>query len=190
MLRVGQCSWALPAPSRRDTHDGVRQAPSIGGVRRRGRAAGCILLPAPVLLSTARWHGSGSKRSPRGGGRRSHGVAAEDYIILNGSGRKQPPESPQCAASAPRRARREAEVSPGRSLVCDRLRDCACASGRVRGRFAVRSLRCVCVTMRSMMCGMRPGSAGVRCESAPSVDFALCVPCVHRCGLRRVSMRW
>ena len=78
---------------------------------------------------------------PPGGGRRSHGVAAENYIILNFCGRKQPPKSPQCASSASQREQRETEMAPGRSLVSDRLRGRVRVMGRVRGRFAARSLR-------------------------------------------------
>ena len=141
VLRVGQCSWALPAPSRRDTHDDMRQAPSIGRNRRRGRAARGMLRPAPALLSTAQWHGSGSKRSPRGGGRRSHGVAVESFIILNSLGQKQPPEAPQFASSASQRELHGVGIVSGRSLACDRLSDRVRAMCRVQGRLAARSLR-------------------------------------------------
>ena len=68
VLRVRQRSWALRAPSPRDSHDGMRRAPSIGRVRRRGRAARRMLLPAPALPTSGLRHGSGSKRSPRAGG--------------------------------------------------------------------------------------------------------------------------
>jgi hypothetical protein len=68
VLRVGQHSWALQAPSLRDVYDGMRRAPSIGRVRRRGRAVRGMLLPAPALPTSGLRRGSGSKRSPRAGG--------------------------------------------------------------------------------------------------------------------------
>ena len=50
-------------------------------------------------------------------------MAAENYTILNFYGREQPLDVPQFASSASRREQRETEMAPGRSLVCDRLRD-------------------------------------------------------------------
>ena len=47
--------------------------------------------------------GSGSKSSPRGGGRRPRGAAAENIIILNSPGREQLLDVPQSASSASRR---------------------------------------------------------------------------------------
>ena len=51
-----------------------------------------------------------------------------------------------------------------------------CASW-VEFGYGLRSKCCVRATMRSMVCGTRLVSTGVRCASAPSVDFAVCVPC-------------
>ena len=50
-------------------------------------------------------------------------MTAENYIVLNFYGREQPLDVPQIASSASRREQRETETAPGRSLVCDCLRD-------------------------------------------------------------------
>ena len=68
-------------------------------------------------------------------------MAVDNFITLNFIGREQPLEVPQFASSASRREQRETETAPGRSLVCDRLRDRVRVMGRVWGRFSVQTLR-------------------------------------------------
>ena len=68
VLRVRQRSLALQAPSLRDVHDGMRRAPSIGRVRRQGRAARGKILPAPSLPTSGRRVGAGLRVPPAAGG--------------------------------------------------------------------------------------------------------------------------
>ena len=117
-------------------------ASSINRSRSSSRPCGARNDP-PCSFAADLWSagGSGSKSSPRGGGRRPRGAAAENIIILNSHGREQLLDVPQSTSSASRREQHGTEMAPGRSLVCDRLRDRVCVIGRVRVRFAVQTLR-------------------------------------------------
>ena len=105
-------------------------------------------------------------------------MAAENYTILNFYGREQPLDVPQFASSASRREQRETETAPGRSLVCDRLRDRVRVMGRAWGRFAVRTLS----TCDSALGGVRQAPVIDRCETrecAVGRFMAVWVLCGH-----------
>ena len=68
-------------------------------------------------------------------------MAAENSIIPNVYDRERPLDVPQFAASASRREEHGTEMAPGRSLVCDRLRDRVRVVGRLWGRLLVQTLR-------------------------------------------------
>ena len=82
-----------------------------------------MILPAPALPTSGQWRGSGSRRPPPSPAGSKWCMAAENYTILNFYGREQPLDVPQVASSASRREQHGTEMAPGRSLVCDRLRD-------------------------------------------------------------------
>ena len=167
----------LQTRSHQDVHDGMRQAPSIGRVRRRGRAPRDVLLSAPSLPTSGQRRGSGSRRSPPSPAGSKWCMAAENYTIFNFYGRReQPLDVPQVASSASRREKHRAwdrDGAGGRSPVCDRLRDRVRVVGRVGD--GLRCIRCVRATVRSMVCGTPHESIGgcVRRESVRSIHVML-----------------
>jgi len=158
-------------PFHQDVHDGMRQAPSIGRARRRGRAPRDVLLSAPSLPTSGQRRGSGSRRSPPSPAGSKWCMAAENYTIFNFYGRReQPLDVPQVASSASRREQHRAwdrDGAGGRSPVCDRLRDRVRVVGRVGD--GLRCIRCVRATVRSMVCGGTPHESIGGCVRRESV---------------------